>query len=183
MELFEKVEKLVQKSGCSYEDAKNALEQAGGDLLEAMILLERQGKAAPQGGSYSTRYENQPQYVPVVTAAGGQAGSSGSESAGQAKNFWEKLKSFGKKAWHVLSTNYLIVKRRGELMAKLPFWAALLILFGSWFLVLVLIVVSLFFDFTYSFEGEKKDKFKGAGEVMDKFSRAAESAKEEFRKK
>ena len=32
MDLFEKVEKLVQKTGCSYEDAKLALELTDGEL-------------------------------------------------------------------------------------------------------------------------------------------------------
>ena len=182
MDLFEKVEKLVQKSGCTYEDAKKALDLTDGDLLEAMILLEKQGKAAPQGGAYSTRYESQPQYVPVTVdpdprergrAAYGEAHGDGGQ----------KVKDFLKKVWHVLSSNYLIVKRQGEQMAKLPFWVALLILFGSWFLILVLVVVSLCFGFTYSFEGEKEREMRAANEVMDKFSRAAESAKEEFRKK
>ena len=95
----------------------------------------------------------------------------------------QKVKEFLKKVWHVLSSNYLVIDRRGEQMAKLPFWVALLILLGSWFLILVLVVVSLFFGFTYSFEGEKEREMRAANEVMDKFSRAAESAKEEFRKK
>ncbi len=95
----------------------------------------------------------------------------------------QKFKDLLKKVWHVLSSNYLIVNHRGEQMAKLPFWVALLVLLGSWFLILVLVVISLFFGFTYSFEGEKEREMRAANEVMDKFSRAAESAKEEFRKK
>ena len=172
MDLFEKVEKLVRQSGCRYEDAKAALEQSGGDLLEAMILLERQGKTAPQEGAYSTRYESQPQYVTVRSTAQGREGR---RSGGQ-------FKAFCQKAWHFLSTNFLIIKRQGEMMAKLPFWAALLILLGSWFLVLVLLIVSLFFGFTYSFEGEKEKKMQEANKVMDKIHRAAESAREEFKR-
>ena len=44
MDNFEKVEKLVQKANVSYEDAKQALEEANGDMLDAMIALEKQGK-------------------------------------------------------------------------------------------------------------------------------------------
>ena len=52
---LEQVEKLREKSGLSYEQARQLLEQTGGDLLEALIILERQGTL--QGGSayYSTR--------------------------------------------------------------------------------------------------------------------------------
>ena len=56
MDNFEKVEKLVEKAGVSYADAKRALEQANGDLLDAMIILEQDGKtAAPEQPSYSTQ--------------------------------------------------------------------------------------------------------------------------------
>ena len=181
MELFEKVEKLVQKSGCTYEEAKMALDLTDGDMLEAMILLEKQGKAAPQGGSYSTRYESQPQYVPVIVEE--KKRERGGAGTGMKGEGGQKVKEFLKKVWHVLSSNYLVIDRRGEQMAKLPFWVALLILLGSWFLILALVVVSLFFGFTYSFEGEKEREMRAANEVMDKFSRAAESAKDEFRKK
>ena len=175
MELFEKVEKLVQKSGCSYEDAKKALELTEGDMLEAMIFLEKQGLTAPRGDAFSTRYDSQPQYMPVAAPARQARGRDGSECC-------SGFKAFCRKAWHVLSTNYLRIKRNGEPMAKLPFWLCLLILFGSMSLVMILVVVSLFFGFTYSFEGEKKDKMEEANKVMDKIQRAAESAMEEFKK-
>ena len=52
---LEQVERLKDKANVSYEDAKNALEQTDGDLLEALILLEQQGKTASlPGGSYAT---------------------------------------------------------------------------------------------------------------------------------
>ena len=44
MDNFEKVEKLVIKAGVSYEEAKRALEAANGDLLDAMILLEKKAR-------------------------------------------------------------------------------------------------------------------------------------------
>ena len=39
MDNFEKVERLVEKANVSFEDAKAALDEANGDLLDAMILL------------------------------------------------------------------------------------------------------------------------------------------------
>ena len=92
MDIFEKVEKLVQKSGCTYEEAKNALAETGGDLLEAMILLEQQGKAARRGGSYSTRYESQPQYVPVIVED--KQSERGGTDAGTKGEGGQKFKEF-----------------------------------------------------------------------------------------
>lgn len=58
MELtLEQVEKVRQYAGVSFEEARNALEQTGGSALDAVILLERQGKAPRgDGGAWSTRY-------------------------------------------------------------------------------------------------------------------------------
>ena len=57
---FEMVEMLRQKANVSYEEAKAALEQANWDLLDAMVLLEKDGKVIENGGSYSTRPEEEP---------------------------------------------------------------------------------------------------------------------------
>jgi hypothetical protein len=64
--MIEKVERLREKANVTYEEAKAALEQTGGDLLDAMVLLERQGKVkGPAQSTYSTDYEEQQEYVRV----------------------------------------------------------------------------------------------------------------------
>lgn len=45
MDQFEKVEKLKERANVTYEEAKQALEASEWDILEAMIYLEKQGKA------------------------------------------------------------------------------------------------------------------------------------------
>ena len=44
MDNYQKVEQLVNKAGCSFEEAKAALEGCGWDMLDAVISLEREGK-------------------------------------------------------------------------------------------------------------------------------------------
>lgn len=44
-ERVEKVERLRRETGVSYEEARAAFETAGRDLLDALIALEKQGKA------------------------------------------------------------------------------------------------------------------------------------------
>ena len=47
------------------------MDEANGDLLDAMILLEKQGKVeAPKSESYSTKYEDNVQYPVVVEQCG-----------------------------------------------------------------------------------------------------------------
>jgi len=44
MDNYQKVEQLVNKTGCSYEDAKAVLEECGWDMLDSVIKLEKEGK-------------------------------------------------------------------------------------------------------------------------------------------
>ena len=55
MEQMEKVELLREKTGCSYSEAKVALEETGGDLLEALCWLEQHNKTQLAGASCSTK--------------------------------------------------------------------------------------------------------------------------------
>ncbi|MBO5994831.1 MAG: hypothetical protein J6Q41_04905 [Firmicutes bacterium] len=179
MDNFEKVEKLVEKAGVTYEDAKNALEKANGDLLDAMIILEREGKAeAPKQSSYSTEYEQQAQYVSVEKQVENDRKSYDKEE--QRRERKEKFHSGLKKIANVLSTNFLLIKRNGELVVKLPLWAVILILLVAWHITLIGVIVSLFFGVTYSFKGEAD--MSVANNVMGKASSAAEKVKEEYEK-
>ena len=55
MDNLEKVEKLREKTGVSYEEAKAALEATNYDVLDAIIYLEKNGKVkAPEVTSYTT---------------------------------------------------------------------------------------------------------------------------------
>ena len=44
MDKFEKIEKIIEKTGVTYAEAKKALEESGEDMLDAIVLLESQGK-------------------------------------------------------------------------------------------------------------------------------------------
>lgn len=180
MDNFEKVEKLVQKAGVTYEEAKAALEKADGDLLDAMIILEKEGKAeAPKQSSYSTEYEQQTQYVSVEEQVNNDRRNNDKNE--QRRERKEKFRNFVDRAKYFLTTNYLIIKRKGNLVADLPFWAALLILLFVWELAIVVFIVSLFFGVTYNFRGESD--MSAANNVMGKASDAAEKVKEEFERK
>ena len=179
MDNFEKVEKLVAKAGVSYADAKRALEQAGGDLLDAMIILEQDGKtAAPEQPSYSTQYEQQTQYVSVATQV--EQDRKSYEKDEQRRERKEKVKGFFRKIIHFLSSNYLYIQRNDELLVKLPLWAVALIFIIAWHISIIAVIVSLFFGVKYSFKGESD--MSAANSVMGKASDAAEKVKEEYNK-
>ena len=50
---LEQVEALRARAEVSYEEARAALEDSGGDLLDALISLERAGKLRPDGAPSS----------------------------------------------------------------------------------------------------------------------------------
>lgn len=54
MDKFDLLEKVVNTTGVSYEDAKNALENCDWDILEAVIYLEKEGKIEKKGADFNT---------------------------------------------------------------------------------------------------------------------------------
>ena len=66
MDNYQKVEQLVSKAGCSYEDAKAALEGCEWDMLDAVISLERDGKISKETAEQKT--EEPIEIIPEVSA-------------------------------------------------------------------------------------------------------------------
>ncbi|MGX8774086.1 MAG: hypothetical protein ACSW8G_03400 [Bacillota bacterium] len=172
---FEKTEKLVEKTGVSYTDAKRALEEADGDILDALIILEKEGKVqSPKSSTYSTKYEEQTQYVSVPKQVEKQRMEDEERASAKVKRGIHKI-------WHFLKANNISVKRRnGDLIADMPLWAAVLLLILGWSVVLVLVVISLFFGVRYTFSGETDLGL--ANKAMDAASVAADKVKEEYHK-
>ena len=66
MDQLEKVDKLRERANVSYEEAKEALEASNWDLLDAMVYLEKHGKAEPpEQETASSASQETPQYVSV----------------------------------------------------------------------------------------------------------------------
>ena len=171
MDEFEKIEKLRTRANVTYEEAKTALNEANGDLLEAMIILEKEGKVVkPEQGVHSTEYTQEPGYEMVVA-----------ENAKDCGEKWgTKIKEFLKQVIDYLSNNHMKVSHHDEQVIDLPLWATVMVLVLGWWFILVLIVVSLFFDWNYKFYG--KNNLQGANNVMDKAKETAEHVKEDLSK-
>lgn len=45
---LEQIDELRKRANVNYEDAKNALEQSGGNIIEALVYLEKQNKIKPE---------------------------------------------------------------------------------------------------------------------------------------
>lgn len=174
MDELEKVEKLRQRADVTYEEAKEALETCGWDLLDAMVYLERQGKVKePEQSVHSTSYEEQTRYASVKEKVDEQEKSS-------ERNFFAKLGHLVEILCQKCRDNYFCVKRREELIFKVPVWVFVLLVIILWQLVLPVMIIALFFDVHYAFCG--KDDLAGVNRVMEKASKMADKVKDEFDK-
>ena len=166
--MFEKVNKLRERANVSYEEAKNALERANGDILDAMIILEREGRTNPQGNvMFSTNgTENNGSAVnDNVKARKENAGGNG-------RTFGDKIKELFRKSM----VNYLVISRNGKNVVEIPILAVILIVIFAWYAAIIAVVVSLFCDCKYSFSGE--DNLEAANNVCEKAGDIASQVKE-----
>ena len=175
MNEFEKVDKLRERANVTYEEARDALEKANGDLLDARVILEQQGKATqPQVSTFRTTYEDQTRYEKV------ERDSAADEDAGE--RFSASLKRFLRTLFAKLKSNEFCAYSKnvreniGNPTIQIPLWLAAIILLICWEWLLPLMVILLFFGWRYRIQG--KDDLADVNEMFDRASDMARSAKE-----
>ena len=169
MDHFEMVEKLREKANVSYEEAKAALEAADWNLLDALVLLENQGKVTG-GTDYSTKSSSDDDFRRHHhdhSRCHENAGRVGRQVASGLNN---------------ASRYFVVFSRKGEALFELPVLVViLLVIFAFWFTVPVL-VLGLFFGFKYSLKGVANAGVEKVNRVMDKASEVADNIVSEVRK-
>ena len=149
-EKLEKVELVREKTGVSYEDARGALEQMDYDVLDAIVLLERQGKTATRTASGSTAHGDDGSSAQMVEA------QIIYENDTRRTGFEEKLNRVFAWIQNLLRRSLdikLVATKHGAQSFSIPLLLVILLLVIAFWIVLPLLVVSLFFDFRYHFEG------------------------------
>jgi len=177
MVTFENVEKLRERANVTYEEAKEALDACGDNLLDAMIYLENKGKVSPPraGGSYSS-------------ADGGgattqEAYGANAQAQPDDESFGQLTRRFGRFLRGLIYKglrNTFEVRRHGDMMFSVPVLLLVILLIIGFWIVFPLIVVGLFFGFRYRFTGRDFEK-TSVNKVMDSAASAAENFKEEMR--
>lgn len=174
MSTIEQVEKLKEKANVSYGEAKAALEVSSGDMLDAIIYLEKQGKIkAPESdGKFTTsppkseeRQEKKEKYQ--------DDGESFSTLMGKFFKWCGKIIAKG-------NVHMFEVRRNGENMMAIPLTVLVLLLIFAFWVVIPLIVVGLFFGCRYFFSGPDIVN-TGVNKVMDAAANAAEDIKREIK--
>lgn len=168
MDEFDKVEKLRQRANVSYEEARDALRACDGDLLDAMVYLEKLGHVkAPEKSTVSTSSEKKEHYENVPEAV------VRSQSTASDPSFGQQLGILIKTALRKSIDNFIVVSHKGEEKFRLPILVAIILLFMFNVITLTAVIVSLFFDVNYRFEG-KDDLSKMNNVINQAGTRASE---------
>ena len=162
MDHFEMVEKLRQKANVSYEEAKAALEACDWDILDALVLLESEGKVKTEGAAqeYTT------QEIPVQSKA--------SENADWRENLrrlWNYLRKLFRKG---NANNFVVRGKKGKVEMEMPVTVLVLLMICLWPLSLIAIVGGLLCGCRYSFQGPDVN-----GKVNEAMDKAADAVQKE----
>ncbi len=170
MEKLEKVEKLREKTGVTYEDAKAALVACDYDLLDAIVYLEKLGKIkSPENTSYTTTLQAHSKEFERAQASYEDSCKKSTIGDGVDRFIsWagDLLKKSCKSTFHV--------EHEGKQVVAVPLLVFILLLIFAFWITLPLMIVGLFFDYKYHFEGINKID---VNEVCDKASAAAMNMK------
>jgi len=183
MVTLEQVEKLREHANISYDEAKTALENAGGDILQAIIDLERQGKIKPpQGGGQYTSGSieaSSDQKKEECRKEKSQSKYCNGEKSAFRRNMGRFFRWMGG-VIHKGNINALVVEKNGNSIMRLPITVlALLLIFAFW-IVVPLLIVGLFFSFRYYFDGPDI-KCTKVNEAMNTVANAAEEIKNDMK--
>ena len=171
MNTTDKAQRLSERANVSYAEACAALEAADGDLLDAMILLEQQGKAeAPGQSSYSTTYEEQMNYIRVQDKV--------FEQQRKHTHVRRDLGQLFRRILTVLRDNSLCIRRGENILFALPAWIFVIILLAVWKTVIPVMIIALFFGIRYSISGP--DDSTVFNNILDKAGNLADDVKKEF---
>lgn len=149
MSEYESVSELVNKTGASYNEAKYAYEACGGDMLAAIIMLEK-AKGIKTEKAYDRSSENKAADIAGNVSA--KAGKAINDGAKTAKVTLDKL----------CSKNVKISGNRDYCDMPLP--AFVIIFAAGWSISVPAFVISLFCGVKYTISG------KDAKDIVISFS-------------
>ncbi|MBQ7455060.1 MAG: DUF4342 domain-containing protein [Clostridia bacterium] len=154
MDHLEMVEKLREKANVTYEEARDALEAADWDLLDALLMLESAGKLNEmEQAAYTTREE---------------AKQTDGKPAGKAKASGVFARLMHALAGLIKKGNAVTVqaKKNGEVRLELSLTVIVLLLVFSFWAVPIAAILAMLFGYRFSIRGLKIDD--SVNSAMDK---------------
>ncbi|MCL2167210.1 MAG: DUF4342 domain-containing protein [Clostridiales bacterium] len=186
---LEQVEKLKERANVSYEDAKVALENSDGDMLDAVIYLEKQGKIrGPHMQAYNTQTggvhgghghhgreakgEDAYRYAYQDSNAYENRPRKGRVFRQQMGRLWRKLCALIRKT----NANQFVILREGNTLINMPLTLLIIAAVFFFWVTIPLLVIGLFCDCRYRFQGPDFGK-DTINTFMDQAAGTAEAIK------
>lgn len=177
---LEQVEKLCTMANISYAEAKEALDAANGDMLEAIIYLEKLGKiTAPTGGGYYSSEKIVDTSAVSYKEHRGEKQHHHHHHHHNGKPFF----SFMKQIWEFClkmirkgNANSFEVLKGEESKGSVPVTVLALLLIFAFYVTLPLIIIGLFFGLRYRFHGPEFNS-NTVNDAMNSAADAAENLK------
>ncbi len=176
---LEQVEQLRQRANISYDEAKEALEETNGDMLQAMVNLEKRNRIkAPEGGGY-------------YNSKNSQQGSSEEYNktmrdervSDDGTSFKELMIRFFRWCGKMINkgnrNHFEVVKDEDKIMTIPVTVLAILLLFMFW-ITLPIMIIGLFFGYRYMFSGPELGK-EDINRAMNSVADAAGNIKKEVK--
>jgi hypothetical protein len=177
---IELVEKLRDRTGVSYDEAKEALDASDDDLLDAIIYLEKRGKVPPprSGGTYSSR-EARPEAEKYTTYK---------KQKPEAEPFKDNMHRFGNWLSNLLRIsieNLFVVSRRDRVLCSLPVLVVIILIIFCFWPAVIALIVGLFLSCRYTVRGPEteppSDSTQNINHIMDEVAEVTENFKSEFK--
>ena len=166
MDDLEKVETIRTKCNVSYTDAKAALDAADGNVLDAIIWLESQGKTQTTSAHAATAAE------PVDAQAAYEKSSEKTDFSKKMDSVWEYLK----KLFRLSLDTKFIATRHDAIILNIPILIPIVALF-AWGATIWLMLLGLFFGMRYRIDSDG-DVPGSINNLMDHAADAADDIKQ-----
>ena len=151
MEHIDMMEKLREKANISLGEAKDVLERADWDMLEALVILEKEGKIQPLTTSVST-VENENTYEKVENEIRRQKES-------RFNRFWEEVTENLKRLVAKCFTCSLVMRsRKTKNVISIPLFIGIILCFVSLNLVALGLLIGLVLGYDYSITENKNEE-------------------------
>ena len=174
MDKLNLVEKLREKTGITYEEAKCVLEINNWDILDSILYLEEQGKVKRPSVSIFYTNEYKESYEEENTESNFEAVKKDSnyKSNSTFEGIFEAICKF------IDTCNNIFIEMKGKnnFFLKFPLTVVIvLLIFGFWLLI-PLIVIGLFLDIEFSVESKKINTDK-VNDILSKISKEVQKIK------
>ena len=147
------------------------------DLLDAIVYLEKLGKIkAPEVGTYTT--------IPRETSNELAQAQAAYEQSCKKKTFGEHMDEFFAWVGDIIKKGCeknFIIERKGERFMRMPIIIFILLLIFAFWISVPLLIIGLFCDCRYHFEGDAK-AVQDINNACDKASDACAGVKEDIKK-